>query len=78
MTKTHYTCDEKQGPLCGSRVGELSWDGTYDSTEVDCKKCKKLLCEDCGGSGFQNGRTSGIYCHCEHATALELKNENLR
>lgn len=70
--KTHWASQELQGPLCGSVMGD-DWDHSGRPEEVNCKKCKKKMCEDCHGNGIMGGKEAGLYCYCEYGTIRELQ-----
>lgn len=70
--KIHWASNELQGPLCGSAMGD-NWQHAGRPQEVDCKKCKGKMCEDCFGVGIMNGKDFGVYCYCDYGTLRELQ-----
>lgn len=63
-------CGEKRNPI----VIELERDNDID---VWCKKCRKLACPDCMGSGLMGGGETGIYCSCSYADYALMRNGEL-
>lgn len=75
--KTHWANQETQGPLCGSKIYGDDWSHSGAPGEVDCKKCKAKMCEDCSGTGIMGGKQAGIYCQCQYGEIRELQAEGL-
>lgn len=71
----HWACSDTQGPLCKTRTYSDLWSHTGAPQEVDCKKCKLKMCEDCLGTGIMNGKQFGIYCPCEYGSIRELQRQ---
>lgn len=74
--------DERQSKeaLCGNKKNPIvinPWRDNDLSEEAICKSCRKKACEDCFGTGFQNGGSSGLYCHCHWGTVREFANTGL-
>lgn len=73
LPREHLPSAMKGKAKCG-RVGVVIVDLDRDNDPDEwCSTCRKIACIDCGGSGFMNWKTSGIYCQCNYGTLQELK-----
>jgi hypothetical protein len=63
--------------LCGEKRNPIVLDMFRDNDpDVWCNRCRKIACEDCGGTGIRGGGTAGIYCSCPWADyAMEHNGE---
>ena len=65
--------DKKPTALCGQKNSPIILNMFEDNdTTILCKKCMKIACEDCFGTGIINGGWSGLYCHCQYGDLREL------
>jgi hypothetical protein len=64
--------------LCGEKRNPIMLDLNCDNDmEFWCKKCRRIACPDCMGSGIIGGDYVGIYCICSYAYIAMARNGDL-
>lgn len=67
---------DKTKALCGQKGDPIILDMLADNDpDFYCKRCQKIACPDCFGTGIMGGKQFGIYCGCYYGYCAEDRNE---